>query len=64
MEWFQPPWKELHNLLLALGLGAAVALYGLAAPSLAFLIAGAWALLVTVAIAVIRTSRNLPPDEK
>ncbi len=54
MEWLEPLWKELKNLLVPLCLAAAVAFYGFVAPSPAFLIAGAWALVVTVAMAVLR----------
>jgi hypothetical protein len=55
MELFQPLIKELKNLFVPFCLAATVAVYGLAAPSPPFLIAGAWALVVTVAIAVFRS---------
>ena len=60
MEW-QPLIKELKNLVVPFCLAATVAGYGLAAPSPPFLIAGAWALVVTVAIAVFR---SLPREKK
>lgn len=55
MEWFQPLIKELKHLFVPFCLAATVAVYGLAAPNPPFLIAGAWALVATVAIAVFRS---------
>lgn len=55
MEWFRPLWKEVKKLLVPFGLAAAIGLYGLTAPAPQFAIAGAWALIVTTAIAVFRS---------
>lgn len=52
---FEPLWKELKNLIVPLCLAAMVTFYGFGAPSPAFFIAGVWALVVTVALAVIRS---------
>lgn len=52
---FDPLWKELKNLLVPLCLAAMVTFYGFVTPSPPFLIAGVWALVVTVALAVIRS---------
>ncbi len=61
MEWLEPLWKELKNLLVPLCLAATVAIYGFVAPSPAFFIAGGWALVVTVALAVFR---SLPRERR
>ncbi|OFW13999.1 MAG: hypothetical protein A3F70_13350 [Acidobacteria bacterium RIFCSPLOWO2_12_FULL_67_14] len=55
MEWFQPLWREVKGLLVPFGLAIVIGLYGLTAPHPPFAIAGAWALIVTVAVAVIRS---------
>jgi hypothetical protein len=59
MQWFEPLWHQLKSLLVPLGLAVLLVGYGWLAPSPPFLIAGAWALVVTVAMAVLR---NLPPQ--
>lgn len=55
MEWFKPLWTELKNLLVPFCLAAVVTLYGVLTPSPPFVIAGTWALLVTVVLAVFRS---------
>ena len=61
---FEPLLKELKNLLVPLGLAATVTFYGFVAPNPAFLIAGVWALVVTVAMAVFRSLSKKGDDEK
>jgi hypothetical protein len=61
MEWFRPLLKELKNLLVPLALAVAIGIYGFAAPNPPFMIAGAWALVVTIALAVFR---SLPREGK
>lgn len=55
MEWFRPLLKELKNLLVPFGLAVAIGLYGFTAPNPPFMIAGAWALVVTMVVAVFRS---------
>ena len=55
---FGPLWKELRGLLVPLGLAAMMTFYGYSAPSPAIFIAGMWALVVTVAMAVFRSLRK------
>ncbi len=52
---FEPLLRELKKSLVPLGLAASIVVYGFLAPSPPFLIAGIWALLVTVALAVFRS---------
>lgn len=60
MEWL-PLQKELKNFFVPLCLAAAVTLYGFVAPNPPFFIAGIWALVVTVALAVLR---SLPREKR
>ncbi len=55
---FGPLWKQVKGLLLPLGLAAMMTFYGYAAPNPPSFIAGIWALVVTVALAVIRSFRE------
>ena len=55
MEWFRPLWTELKKLVVPFGLAAAIALYGFTASAPPFSLAGAWALVVTLAMAVFRS---------
>lgn len=55
MGLFQPLGKEVKSLLVPFMLAVMIALYGYTAPHPPFLIAGAWALIVTMAFAVIRS---------
>lgn len=61
MEWFRPLFQELKKLLVPFGLAGAVTLYGFVAPSPPFLIAGTWALVVTVATGVFRSLSQQKP---
>ncbi|OFW00210.1 MAG: hypothetical protein A3I61_08565 [Acidobacteria bacterium RIFCSPLOWO2_02_FULL_68_18] len=61
MEWFRPLLREVKNLLAAFALAIAIGLYGFTAPNPPFMIAGAWALVVTTALAVFR---SLPREGK
>lgn len=58
MGMFEPLWKEIKNLLVPFGLAAMLTFYGFVAPSPPFAIAGIWALVVTVAMAVFRSFHN------
>lgn len=58
---FEPLLKEIKNLAVPLGLAATLTFYGFVAPSPPFLIAGIWALVVTVALAVLR---SLPKEKE
>ena len=60
MEWV-PLIKELKNLILPFCLAAMVTIYGFVAPNPPFFIAGIWALVVTVALAVLR---SLPRERR
>lgn len=55
---FGPLLKEFMNVLVPLGLAAMVTFYGFVAPNPPFFIAGVWALVVTVAMAVFRSLRQ------
>ena len=61
---FEPLLEELKGLLVPLGLAAMVTFYGFVAPNPPILIAGIWALVVTVAMAVFRSFRKKGDDEK
>ena len=61
---FGPLLKELKGSLVPLGLAAMMTFYGFTAPSPPIFIAGIWALVVTVALAVFRSLREKGDDEK
>ncbi|MBI2186753.1 MAG: hypothetical protein HYU37_06455 [Acidobacteria bacterium] len=63
MQW-RPLGTELKRLLVPFALAIAIGLYGYSAPNPPFLIAGTWAVVVTWAVAVIRSLPQKGNDER